>query len=134
MDLENITVVEACAVLDVTANDLAELTYGPFCPDRAGYLTLKQTFGIGLIAASLAGIASAAHTVAIALKAADEAVAGGERALAVGWKNGEPRACWINVCEVAELRGLVVLLPADRQLATLIQRVTAFRAAALQPN
>jgi hypothetical protein len=133
--MDDITMVEACAALEIDPEAARLVMSGPFAPSAAGLLDVRQTLGAAVVLAL--PMLSGAEAVAIALSAATQAQTGAPaRLLGVGWKRngGSPVGCWLSDPVPTNVNTILMILPADRMLADLAGRIAEHRAAALRPN
>ena len=127
-----VTVSEASAVLGVDHEMAALIMAGPLAP-CGGRLTLRQVLACRIVA-NLAML-TAHDAISIALGAsADAQTEGTARLLAVGWRKGGPAACWLAGDLPAKTTAALLILPPDRWLAELTERIAEHRAAAARPN
>ena len=120
--MSGLTMAEAGDMLHLSPETLKFLTgIGPFEPVNDN-LTPRQVFGVSLVLAL--GMLPAADAVPIAVNAAFDAVAGGDRWLCVSWPDRTPVARWLDHLP-QDARGHLPIfaIPADSLLDLTIARI-----------
>ena len=86
---EDVSIAEACALLNMTVEELRGLMCGPDNPDLAERLTIRHLLA-AKIAMSLLPMANLATAVQTGITAGHGAKAGGGRLLVIAYPNGTP--------------------------------------------
>jgi hypothetical protein len=131
---DDITPAEACAMLSIDETQAERLMLGPFALSESGLLDLRQVLGIRVLLTLPMGGTNAVHIAVTACAGASTDRP--PQLLGVGWKHPEkePFGCWMAGGVPADIRQVLLIVPVDRMMQHLTERLEQHRDAARLPN
>jgi hypothetical protein len=131
---EHVTAAEACALLNMTMDELRTLMGGPDEPDAVHHMTIRHLLAVKVTGALLPFVLRDV-AVRTGVSAARDAQLGGQRLLVIASPDGqEPKALWREADAGFRVTRPFIAVPADDWLSGLTELVHEHRRAADRPN
>jgi hypothetical protein len=134
MSDERVSLAEACALLEMSAEDVAELIGGPDDPAAVHRLTIRHVLA-AQVASSLRPLVTERVAIEAGITAGRDAQLKADRMLVVAVnRHGELGACWREAASDWHVHRPFIGVPADLWLGALTIGLEQHRRAAATPN